>query len=134
MDGTTEKPKATLVKANKLPHGLRKNQEIYVAKLNKVEKEEPKWERAWLQQYSNLFLEELIQMPAKRDINHEIEFVPRATPIAKSPYKILVLEAIELKEQLCQLLEQGFIRPSVSPWEAPILFQKKKRWYPVSVH
>ena len=37
-----------------------------------------------------------------------------------------LLEAIELKKQICQLLEQGFIQPSVSPWGAPILFQKKK--------
>ena len=46
VDGTTGKPKATLVKANKLLGGLRKNQQIYIAKLNKVEKEEPKWEPA----------------------------------------------------------------------------------------
>ena len=65
-------------------------------------------------------------MPLGRDIDHEIELIPGATPIAKSPYKMSVPEAIELKEQLRQLLEQGFIRPSVSPWGAPILFQKKK--------
>ena len=79
-----------------------------------------------MQQYSDLFLEDLMQMPPERDINHEIELAPRATPIAKSPYKMLVPEAMELKEQLCQLLEQGFIRPSVSLWGAPVLFQKKK--------
>ena len=67
-----------------------------------------------------------MQMPPERDIDHEIERVPRASPIAKSPYKMSVPEAIELKEQLWQLLEQGFIRPSVSPWGAPVLFQKKK--------
>ena len=122
VDGTTGKPKATLVKANKLLRGLRKNQQIYIAKLNKVEKEKPKWEPAWLQQYSDLFPEDLMQMPPGRDIDHEIELIPRATPIAKSPYKMSVPEAIEFKEQLRQLLEQGFIRPSVSPWGAPILF------------
>ena len=67
-----------------------------------------------------------MQMPPERDIDHEIELVPGASPIAKSPYKMSVPEAIELKEQLRQLLEQGFIRPSVSPWGAPVLFQKKK--------
>ena len=45
-------------------------------------------EPAWLQQYSYLFVEDLMQMPPKRDIDHEIELVPRATPIAKSPYKM----------------------------------------------
>ena len=65
-------------------------------------------------------------MPPGRDIDHEIELIPGATPIAKSPYKMSVPEAIELKEQLRQLLEKAFIRPSVSPWGAPVLFQKKK--------
>lgn len=47
-------------------------------------------------------------------------------PTPKRAYKMPVPEAIELKEQLRQLLEQGFIQPSVSPWGAPMLFQKKK--------
>ena len=126
VDGTTGKPKTTLVKANKLLRGLRKNQPIYLAKLNKVEDDKPQWEPAWLQQYSDLFLEDLMQMPPEREIDHVIELVPGATPTAKSPYKMSVPEAIELKEQLRQLLDQGFIRPSVSPWGAPVLFQKKK--------
>ena len=63
-----------------------------------------------------------MQMLPERDIAHEIELVPRATRIAKSPYKMLVPEAIELKEQLCQLLEQGFIQPSVSSWGALVHF------------
>ena len=65
-------------------------------------------------------------MPPKRDIDHEIELIPRANPIAKSPYKMSVPKAIELKKQLRQLLEQGFIRPSVSLWGALVPFQKKK--------
>ena len=100
VDGTMGKRKATLVKANKLLRGLSKNQQNYIAKLNKVENEEPKWERAWLQQYSDLFPEDLMQMPPGRDIDHEIELIPGATPIAKSPYKMSMPEAIELKEQL----------------------------------
>ena len=91
-----------------------------------MDKEETKWEPTWLHQYSNIFLEDLMQMPLERDIDHKIEIIPRATPIAKSPYKMLVPKAKELKEQLRQLLEKGFIRPSVSPWGALVLFQKKK--------
>ena len=85
VDGTTRKPKATLVKRNKLLGGLRKNQQIYIAKLNKVEKEKTKWEHAWLHQYLDLFPKDIMQKPLERDIDHEIELVPRATPIAKSP-------------------------------------------------
>ena len=50
-----------------------------------------------------------MQKPPERDIDHEIELVLGAPPIAKSPYKMSISKAIELKEQLCQLLEQGFI-------------------------
>ncbi|MDM1593471.1 reverse transcriptase family protein, partial [Escherichia coli] len=65
-------------------------------------------------------------MPPKREVDREIELVPRAQPTAKRAYKMTVPEAIELKKQLRQLLEQGFARPSVSPWGTPVLFQKKK--------
>nr|GFC90520.1 putative reverse transcriptase domain-containing protein [Tanacetum cinerariifolium] len=47
-------------------------------------------------------------------------------PISKAPYRMALVELKELKDQLQELLEQGFIRPSVSPWGAPVLFVKKK--------
>ena len=59
-------------------------------------------------------------------MDHEIEVFPGSEPVSKRPYKMSLPEAIELKEQLRQLLEQGFIRPSNSPWGVPVLFQKKK--------
>ena len=65
-------------------------------------------------------------LPLDRGLVHEIELLPRAQPIAKAPYKMSPSEALELKNQLNRLLEQGFIKPSVSPWGAPVLFQKKK--------
>ena len=57
---------------------------------------------------------------------HKIKLIPGAQPIARAPYKMSPSEALELKNQLNQLLEQGFIKPSVSPWGTPVLFQKKK--------
>ena len=51
---------------------------------------------------------------------------PGAKPISKRPYTMCLREAIELKEQLKKLIEQGHIRPSNFPWGTPILFQKKK--------
>ncbi|MCO5549328.1 hypothetical protein L7F22_002797 [Adiantum nelumboides] len=67
-----------------------------------------------------------VQEPLQRDIDHEIEIFPGSEPVSKRAYKLSLPEAIELKEQLRQLIEQGFIRPSNSPWGAPVLFQKKK--------
>ena len=48
------------------------------------------------------------------------------SPISKAPYRMALTELKELKEQLQELLEKGFIRPSASPWGAPVLFMKKK--------
>nr|GFD03839.1 putative reverse transcriptase domain-containing protein [Tanacetum cinerariifolium] len=55
-----------------------------------------------------------------------IELIPGAEPISKAPYRMAPIELKELKYQLQELLERGFIRPSVSPWGAPVLFVKKK--------
>ena len=55
-----------------------------------------------------------------------IDVAPETTPISKAPYRMAPLELKELKIQLQELLDKGFIRPSVSPWGAPVLFVKKK--------
>ena len=68
----------------------------------------------------------MTNLPPERKLVHEIELIPRAQPIAHAPYNMSPSKALELKNQLSQLLEQGFIWPSVSPWAAPVLFQKKK--------
>ena len=68
----------------------------------------------------------MTNLPPERELVHEIELIPRAQPIACTPYKMLPSKALELKNQLNQILEQGFIKPSVSQWGTLILFQKKK--------
>ncbi|GKC02086.1 putative reverse transcriptase domain-containing protein [Tanacetum coccineum] len=60
------------------------------------------------------------------EIEFGIELIPGAEPISKAPYRMAPVELKELKEQLQEMLENGFIRPSVSPWGAPVLFVKKK--------
>ncbi|KAD5318253.1 hypothetical protein E3N88_18199 [Mikania micrantha] len=54
------------------------------------------------------------------------DLVPRAQPVAKAPYRLAPTEMKEMMTQLQELLDKGFIRPSVSPWGAPVLFVKKK--------
>nr|GFD61951.1 putative reverse transcriptase domain, aspartic peptidase domain protein [Tanacetum cinerariifolium] len=61
-----------------------------------------------------------------REVEFNIELIPGVEPISKAPYRMALVELKELKDQLQELLEQGFIRPSVSPWGAPVLFVKKK--------
>ena len=55
-----------------------------------------------------------------------IEIVPRTILMSRAPYRMALIELKDLKSQLQELLDKGFIRPSVSPWGAPVLFVKKK--------
>ncbi|GJW45543.1 hypothetical protein Tco_0077189 [Tanacetum coccineum] len=79
-------------------------------------------------EFQDMFPEELPGIPPIRDIEFNIELIPGAEPISKAPYRMASIELKELKDQLQELLERGFIRPSVSPWGAPVLFVKKKDW------
>ncbi|KAI3819888.1 hypothetical protein L1987_13741 [Smallanthus sonchifolius] len=65
-------------------------------------------------------------IPPKREVEFGIDLIPRAKPIAKAPYQLAPPKMKELMTQLQELLDKGFIRLSVSPWGAPILFVKKK--------
>jgi hypothetical protein len=77
-------------------------------------------------EYLDDFLEELPVMPPDRDIEFVIDLVPVTSPIAKRPYRMAASELVELKKQLEELQQSGFIRLSSSPWGAPVLFVKKK--------
>ena len=126
IQGRTGSSPLRVVKASKLVKGLRKGLPIYVLKLNKTYEEEAKSKPEWLKEYQDVFPKELTNLPPDQELVHEIELIPGAQPAARAPYKMSPSEALELKNQLNQLLEQGFIKPSVSPWGAPVLFQKKK--------
>jgi len=75
--------------------------------------------------YSNVF-SEITGLPLNREVEFSIDLVSGTHPIHKAPYRMAPTELRELKEQLKELLDRGFIRPSVSPWGAPVLFVKKK--------
>ena len=65
--------------------------------------------------FPDVFLEELPRLPPRREIEFAIDVVPGATPASITPYQMALLELRELKLQLQELLEKGFIQPSVSP-------------------
>jgi hypothetical protein len=77
-------------------------------------------------EYADVFPDELPGMPPDRDIEFAIELQPGTTPISKRPYRMPPAELAELKKQLQELLDKGFIRQSTSPWGCPALFVKKK--------
>jgi len=77
-------------------------------------------------EFSDVFPDELLGMPPDRDIEFIIELLPGTTPIAKRPYRMGVNELEELKKQIKELQENGFIRPSSSLLGAPVIFVDKK--------
>ncbi|GKD61051.1 putative reverse transcriptase domain-containing protein, partial [Tanacetum coccineum] len=76
--------------------------------------------------FPEVFPDDLSGLPPIREIEVRIELIPRATPVAKSSYRLAPSELEELIGQLKELQDKGFIRPSLSPWGAPVLFVKKK--------
>nr|GEV17458.1 putative reverse transcriptase domain-containing protein [Tanacetum cinerariifolium] len=76
--------------------------------------------------FPEVFPEDLPGLPPPRQVEFRIDLIPGATPVARAPYQLAPSELKELSEQLKELSEKGFIRPSSSPWGAPVLFIKKK--------
>ena len=77
-------------------------------------------------EYADVFPDELPGLPPHRDVDFGIELHPGTSPISMTPHKMAHVELQELRVQLQELLDKGFIRPSTSPWGAPVLFVKKK--------
>ena len=77
-------------------------------------------------QYEGVFLDELPGLPSQRVVDFDIELHPGTSPIFMTPHRMTSVELQELRVQLQELLDKGFLRPSTSPWGAPVLFTKKK--------
>jgi hypothetical protein len=73
-----------------------------------------------------VFSEEVPGLLLRRGIDFLIELAPGAVPVSRTPYWMRTPKLVELKMQLKEMMDKGYIRPSVSPWGAPILFMKKK--------
>ena len=66
-------------------------------------------------EFKDVFPEEIPRLPLKRDLDFSIELIPGLVPASKAPYHMSALELVELKLQLQELIEKGYIQPSVSP-------------------
>ena len=76
--------------------------------------------------YEDVFQEELPGLPPQRVVDFGIELHPGTSPIFMTSHRMAPVELQELRVQLQELLDKGFIRPSTSPWGALVLFSKKK--------
>jgi len=77
-------------------------------------------------EYPDVFPDDLSGMPPDRNVEFAIELQPDMAPISRRPYRMPPNELAELKKQLQELLDKGYIYPSTSPWGCPALFVKKK--------
>ncbi|XP_048628720.1 uncharacterized protein LOC125599496, partial [Brassica napus] len=120
---------ASLVSALRIENLLEKGEEVYlvtlVAGLVEDEKEQNMEEIPVVREYEDVF-KALEGLPPSRSNPFSITLEPGSAAIAKAPYRMAPAELAELKQQLADLLDKGFIRPSSSPWGAPVLFVKKK--------
>ncbi|XP_022156992.1 uncharacterized protein LOC111023821 [Momordica charantia] len=116
-----------VVSALKASHHLQRGAWAYLASVVDARKVVPSIEAVRVvNEFTDVFPEDLPGLPPSREVDFCIELLPGTAPISKAPYRMAPAELKELKLQLEELLDKGFIRPSVSPWGAPVLFVKKK--------
>ncbi|GKF74814.1 hypothetical protein Tco_0224258 [Tanacetum coccineum] len=79
-----------------------------------------------VREFPEVFPKDLPGLPLVRQVEFQIDLILGTTPVARAPYRLAPSEMQELSNQLKELSDRGFIRPSTSPWGAPVLFVKKK--------
>jgi hypothetical protein len=91
-----------------------------------IEEIEPSEALNVVSEFPDVFPKELPGMPPEKKVEFAIELIPGTAPISKRAYRVSRPELVELKKHIDELLEKGYIRPSTSPWAAPVLFMEKK--------
>ncbi|GKC33261.1 putative reverse transcriptase domain-containing protein [Tanacetum coccineum] len=121
----------TIISCSKAQEYMAKGCQIFLAQIS-AKKEEDKSEGKKLKDipivrdFPEVFLKDLPGLPPVRPVEFHIDLIPGAAPVARAPYRLALSKMKELSEQLLELSDKGFIRPSSSPWGAPVLFVKKK--------
>ncbi|GJV65255.1 putative reverse transcriptase domain-containing protein [Tanacetum coccineum] len=121
----------TVISCSKAQEYMAKGCQVFLAQIS-AKKEEDKSERKQIEDvpivrdFPEVFPEDLPGLPPARPVEFQIDLIPGAAPVARAPYRLAPSEMKELSEQLQELSDKGFIRPSSSPWGAPVLFVKKK--------
>ncbi|GKA70347.1 putative reverse transcriptase domain-containing protein [Tanacetum coccineum] len=124
-------PGRTVISYSKAQEYMAKGCQVFLAQIS-AKKEEDKSEGKQIKDvpivrdFPEVFPEDLPGLPPARPVEFQIDLIPGAAPVARAPYRLAPSEMKELSEQLQELSDKGFIRPSSSPWGAPVLFVKKK--------
>nr|GEX11202.1 putative reverse transcriptase domain-containing protein [Tanacetum cinerariifolium] len=130
-DNCDGKSKLNIISCTQTQKYIQKGCQVYLAQVTS-KKDEDKSEEKRLEdvpiarEFPEVFQEDLPGLPPARQVEFQIDLVSGAAPVARSPYQLTPAEKQELSPQLQELSDKGFIRPSSSPWGAPVLFVKKK--------
>ncbi|GJW40953.1 putative reverse transcriptase domain-containing protein [Tanacetum coccineum] len=127
-DGSSNKhgTRLNIISCTKAQEYLTKGCHVFLANITATkDKDKSKGKRLEdvpvVQEFPEVFPEDLPGIPPTRQVEFRIDLVPGATPVARAPYRLAPSEMKELAEQLQELTDKGFIRPSSSPWGAPVL-------------
>ncbi|GJV70316.1 putative reverse transcriptase domain-containing protein [Tanacetum coccineum] len=127
IKGDRNNSRLKIVSCIKAQKYIKKGCELFLAQVAEQESKEKRLEDVpVIRDFPEVFPEELPGLPPPRQVEFRIDLIPGAAPVARAPYRLAPSEMKELSKQLQELLEKGFIRPSSSPWGAPVLFVKKK--------
>ncbi|XP_049405070.1 uncharacterized protein LOC125868479 [Solanum stenotomum] len=122
-EGNVAAPRGKFISYLKARKMMSKGYICHLVRVRNVEAEPPTFQSVpVVNEFIDVFPEELPGLPPEREVEFGIDLIPGTQPISIPPYRMAPAELRELKEQLKDLLENGFIRPSVSPWSAPVLF------------
>ncbi|GJY65411.1 putative reverse transcriptase domain-containing protein [Tanacetum coccineum] len=126
-----EKSKLSIISCTKTHKYVERGCLIFLAQVTKKETGDKSEEKRLedvptVRNFPEVFPEDLPGLPPTRQVEFQIDLVPGAAPVARAPYRLAPTELQELSTQLQELSDKGFIRPSSSPWGAPVLFVKKK--------
>ncbi|GKD43260.1 putative reverse transcriptase domain-containing protein, partial [Tanacetum coccineum] len=133
-DGKGEKSKLSIISCIKTQKYIKRGCPVFLAQVTKKEIEDKSEEKRLedvptIRDFSEVFTEYLPGLPQMRQVEFQIDLVTGAAHVARAPYRLAPTELQELSTQLQELSNKGFIRPSSSPWGAPVLFIKKKDGY-----
>ncbi|GJX65067.1 putative reverse transcriptase domain-containing protein [Tanacetum coccineum] len=127
IEGDRNNSRLKIVSCIKAQKYIEKGCELFLAQVTEQESKEKRLEDVpVIRDFPEVFPEELPGLPPPRQVEFRIDLIPGAAPVARAPYRLAPSEMKELSKQLQELSEKGFIRPSSSPWGAPVLFVKKK--------
>ncbi|GJZ06461.1 putative reverse transcriptase domain-containing protein, partial [Tanacetum coccineum] len=127
IEGNKNNSRLKIISCIKTQKYIKKGCELFLAQVTEQESKEKRLEDVpVIRDFPEVFPEELPGLPPPRQVEFRIDLIPGAAPVARAPYRLAPSEMKELSDQLQELSEKGFIRPSSSPWGAPVLFVKKK--------